>query len=45
MSVSVDSTFAFDPNVQDSGMAARVLYVTMVTLCDQQIYTRPDEFD
>ena len=22
MSVSVDSTFAFDPNVQDSGMAA-----------------------
>lgn len=30
MSVSVDSTFAFDPNVQDSGMAARGLYVTMV---------------
>ena len=26
MSVSVDSTFAFDPNVQDSGMAARGLY-------------------
>ena len=45
MSVSVDSTFAFDPNVQDSGMAARGLYVTMVTWCDHQMYTRPDEFD
>ena len=31
MSVSVDSTFAFDPNVQDSGMAARGLYAVSYT--------------
>lgn len=45
MSVSFDSTFGFDPNVQDSSMAARGLYATMVTWCDHQIYTRPDSFD
>ena len=45
MSVNFDSTFGFDPAVQDSSMAARGLYATMVTWCDHQIYTRPDSFD
>lgn len=45
MSVNFDSTFGFDPGVQDSSMAARGLYATMVTWCDHQIYTRPDLFD
>ncbi|PLS24957.1 hypothetical protein BLI708_04870 [Bifidobacterium imperatoris] len=45
MSVNFDSTFGFDPGVQDSSMAARGLYATMVTWCDHQIYTRPDSFD
>ena len=45
MSVNFDSTFGFDPAVQDSSMAARGLYATMVTWCDHQIYTRPDSFE